>query len=147
MNKNSDTLKGIYDSCVKRQLAWYILKTFVTIERDSIRFLEIRNRVCQKQRSYTDEEIMKELDELSSAAVNIIRYDNNSDRYSISTPFWGAFLKMQIAIEEANRKNIKNKNKRKKLILKNQNDIDADVYNVLLERMEEFKRLMAEVRG
>ena len=54
---------------------------------------------------------------------------------------------MQIAIEEANRKNIKNKNKRKKLILKNQNDIDADVYNVLLERMEEFKRLMAEVRG
>lgn len=147
VNKNSDTLKGIYDSCVKRQLAWYILKTFVTIERDSIRFLEIQNRVCQKQRSYTDEEIMKELDELSSAAINIIRYDNNSDRYSISTPFWGAFLKMQIAIEDANRNNNKNKNKRKKLILKNQNDIDADVYNVLLERMEEFKRLMAEARN
>lgn len=87
---------------------------------------------------------MKELDELSSAAVNIIRYDNNSDRYSISTPFWGAFLKMQIAIEDANRNN---NNKRKKLILKNQNDIDADVYNVLLERMEEFKRLMAEARN
>lgn len=147
VNKNSDTLKGIYDSCVKRQLAWYILKTFVTIERDSIRFSEIQNRVCQKQRSYTDEEIMKELDELSSAAINIIRYDNNSDRYSISTPFWGAFLKMQIAIEDANRNNNKNKNKRKKLILKNQNDIDADVYNVLLERMEEFKRLMAEARN
>lgn len=90
---------------------------------------------------------MKELDELSSAAINIIRYDNNSDRYSISTPFWGAFLKMQIAIEDANRNNNKNKNKRKKLILKNQNDIDADVYNVLLERMEEFKRLMAEARN
>lgn len=147
VNKNSDTLKGIYDSCVKRQLAWYILKTFVTIERDSIRFSEIQNRVCQKQRSYTDEEIMKELDELSSVAINIIRYDNNSDRYSISTPFWGAFLKMQIAIEDANRNNNKNKNKRKKLILKNQNDIDADVYNVLLERMEEFKRLMAEARN
>lgn len=145
VNKNSDTLKGIYDSCVKRQLAWYILKTFVTIERDSIRFLEIRNGVCQKKRSYTDEEIMRELDELSSAAVNIIRYDNNSDLYSISTPFWGAFLKMQIAIEKANHSNIKNK--RKKLILKNQNDIDADVYNVLLERIEEFKRLMAEVRS
>lgn len=147
VNKNSDTLKGIYDSCVKRQLAWYILKTFVTIEKDYIRFSEIQNRVCQKQRSYTDEEIMKELDELSSAAVNIIRYDNNSDRYSISTPFWGAFLKMQIAIEDANRNNNKNKNKRKKLILKNQNDIDADVYNVLLERMEEFKRLMTEARN
>ena len=54
---------------------------------------------------------------------------------------------MQIAIEDANRNNNKNKNKRKKLILKNQNDIDADVYNVLLERMEEFKRLMAEARN
>ena len=147
VNKNSDTLKGIYDSCVKRQLAWYILKTFVKIEKDHIRFSEIQNRVCQKQRSYTDEEIMKELDELSSAAVNIIRYDNNSDCYSISTPFWGAFLKMQIAIEDANRNNNKNMYKRKKLILKNQNDIDADVYNVLLERMEEFKRLMTEARN
>lgn len=147
LNKNSDTLKGIYDSCVRRQLAWYILKTFVTIGKDSIRFLEIKRRVCQKQRSYTDEEILKELDELSSAAVNIIRYDNNSDRYSISTPFWGAFLKMQIAIEDANRYNSRNKNKHKKLILKNQNDIDADVYNVLLEKIEEFKRLMAEVRS
>ena len=147
VNKNSDTLKGIYDSCVKRQLAWYILKTFVKIEKDHIRFSEIQNRVCQKQRSYTDEEIMKELEELSSATVNIIRYDNNSDSYSISTPFWGAFLKMQIAIEDANRNNNKNKNKRKKLILKNQNDIDADVYNVLLERMEEFKRLMTEARN
>ena len=52
---------------------------------------------------------------------------------------------MQIAIEDANRNN--NKNKRKKLIIKHQNDIDADVYNVLLERMEEFKRLMAEARN
>lgn len=147
VNKNSDTLKGIYDSCVKRQLAWYILKTFVKIEKDHIRFSEIQNRVCQKQRSYTDEEIMKELEELSSATVNIIRYDNNSDSYSISTPFWGAFLKMQIAIEDANRNNNRNKNKRKKLILKNQNDIDADVYNVLLERIEEFKRLMTEARN
>lgn len=147
VNKNSDTLKGIYDSSVKRQLAWYILKTFVKIEKDYIRFSEIQNRVCQKQRSYTDEEIMKELEELSSATVNIIRYDNNSDSYSISTPFWGAFLKMQIAIEDANRNNNRNKNKRKKLILKNQNDIDADVYNVLLERIEEFKRLMTEARN
>lgn len=146
VNKNSDTLKGIYDSCVKRQLAWYILKTFVTIGKDSIKFSEIQNRVCQKQRLYTNEEIMRELEELSSAAVNIIRYDSNSDRYSISTPFWGAFLKMQIAIEDSNRNNFRNKNKRKKLILKNQNDIDADVYNVLLERIEEFKRIMIDVR-
>lgn len=146
VNKNSDTLKGIYDSCVKRQLAWYILKTFVTIEKDAIRFVEIQNRVCQKQRPYTVDEIKKELDELSSTAVNIIRYDSNSDCYSISTPFWGAFLKMQIAIEDTNRNNSKNKKRWKGLILKNQNDIDADVYTVLLETMEEFKSLMIERR-
>ena len=141
LNKNSDTLKGIYDSCVKRQLAWYILKTFVMLGKDSVRFSEIKHRVCRKQRFYTDDEIKKELDELSSAVVNIIRYDTNSDRYSISTPFWGAFLKMQIAIEDAERNN-----KRRKLILKNQNDIDAVVYNVLLERIEMLKKMVAENR-
>lgn len=146
LNKNSDTLKGIYDSCVKRQLAWYILKTFVTLGKDAIRFSEIKQRVCQKQRSYTDDEIKKELDELSSTVVNIIRYDTNSDRYSISTPFWGAFLKMQLAIEDADRNNHNERNRRKKLILKNQNDIDAVVYNVLLERIEMFKKLVEENR-
>ena len=112
----------------------------MTLGKDSIRITEIQNRVCQRQRSYTEDEIMTELEELSSAGVNIIRYDSNSDGYSISTPFWGAFLKMQLALEEANRNKFKNKNKRHKLILKNQNDIDADVYNVLLERIEEFRK-------
>lgn len=140
LNKNSDTLKGIYDSCVKRQLAWYILRTFTSIEKDSVRFEEIKNRVCQKQRIYTDNEIKKELEELSSPSINIIRYDVNSDCYSFSTPFWGAFLKMQSTIENTNRNN--KKNKHKKFIIKNQNDIDADVYNAFLEKLEELKKLM-----
>lgn len=141
INKNSDTLKGIYESCTKRQLAWYILKTIVTIGKDSIRFSEIKSRVCQKKRLFTDDEIKTELDSLSSPNINIIRYDYNSECYSFSTPFWGAFLKMQIAIEDANRSNNKHQ---KRLILKNQNDIDIDIYNILFERIKEYKRIINE---
>lgn len=147
LKRNADTLKGIYDLSVKRKIAWYILKTFVSIGKDFVSFSEIQDRVCQNQRQYTNEEIMKELDQLSSVAVNIIRYDNNSDRYSISTPFWGAFLKMQIAIDGANkRNNAKDRSKRNKmLILKNQDDIDADVYNVLLEKMEQLRMMRLRI--
>lgn len=136
INRNSDTLKNIYDSCVKRSLAWYILKTFVTKMKDSIKFEEIRSGVCQNQRAYTDEDIRKELEELSAVTINIIRYDKNSDKYSISTPFWGAFLKIQIATEDLNRMK---KNKRKNLVLKNQDDFDADVLNIMLKIIEGYK--------
>ena len=140
INRNSDTLKNIYDSCVKRSLAWYILKTFVTKMKDSIKFEEIRSGVCQNQRAYTDEEIRKELEELSAVTINIIRYDKNSDKYSISTPFWGAFLKIQIATEDLNRMK---KNKRKNLVLKNQDDFDADVLNIMLKIIEGYKDSMS----
>lgn len=140
ISSNSDTFKGVYDSIVSNQLAWYILKTFASIDKDSIKFIEIKSRVCGKNRLFTDDEISQKLEELASPQYNIVRFDSNSNKYSISTPFWGAFLKMQLAIENANNTKAKRNRKNKNLILKNQDDIDADVYSVLLNQLELFRK-------
>lgn len=136
ISSNSDTFKGIYDSIVSNQLAWYILKTFASIDKDSIKFTEIKSRVCGNKRLFTDDEILKKIEELSSPQYNIVRFDSNSNKYSISTPFWGAFLKMQLAIENANNTKARRNRNNKNLILKNQDDIDADVYSALLKQLE-----------
>lgn len=136
IDTNSDTLKGIYESITKKQLVWYILKTVVSVEKESLTVEEIKSRINNKRHSFEDEAIILELKNLSNEAVGILRYNSNSEKYSISTPFWGAFLKMQLAIEQAEhdkrRKNKRNKN----LIIKNQSDIDADVYDILLRQLE-----------
>lgn len=141
INNNSDTLKGIYESITKNKLVWYILKTIVSVEKEAITFEEIKSRINTKNHSFPDVDIISELNKLSEETVGILRYNSNSEKYSIATPFWGAFLKMQLAIEQAEhdkrRKNKRNKN----LILKNQDDIDADVYDLLLQQLKLLKKI------
>jgi hypothetical protein len=53
---------------------------------------------------------------------------------SISDPFWGAFIKMRIAQEQAERqKAFKNYNNRN-LQLQNQNDVEAMLLQILLNK-------------
>jgi len=79
------------------------------------------------------------LDELSSEAYDVIRFDINSEKYYLSSPFWGAFLKMQFQLEnESNRR----KNKYR-LYLSNQKDPEAIVFNTILKAIEELNRLKA----
>ena len=138
-DRNSDTLKRIYDSCVQRQLAWYILKTIVTVGKNDVKFEEIKKGVCQNNRSFSDEEIIEELGKLSSTDVNIIIYDNKLGNYSISTPFWGAFLKMQNSIEDTNRKNKKQKKigkiKSKSKISNMNKHTDTDIVSTIIYEM------------
>lgn len=139
IKSNSDTLKSVYDSLVKDQLVWYILKTLVTAGKN-INFGEIKARVNKRKRNYSEDDINTKLQELSSLKYNIIRYDPNSDKFSISTPFWGAFLKMQFAIEEAERNKAQKDRFNPNLILKDQNDIDADLYNLILKQLEILRK-------
>lgn len=136
IDTNSDTLKGIYDSITKNKLVWYILKTVVSVEKESITFGEIKSRINTNRHSFKDDEIIQELKALSDEIVGILRFNSNSEKYSISTPFWGAFLKMQLAIEKAELTKRKKNKLNKNLLLKNQDDIDADVYDVLLRQFE-----------
>ncbi len=136
IDTNSDTLKGIYESITKNQLVWYILKTVVSVEKESVTVDEIKSRINNNRHIFQDEDIITELNNLSDETVGILRYNSNSEKYSVATPFWGAFLKMQLAIEQAEHAKRKKNKRNKNLIIKNQNDIDADVFDILLQQIE-----------
>ena len=136
---NSDTLKGIYESITKNKLVWYILKTVVTVEKESLTFDEIKSRINNRRHSFDDDSIIAELKKLSEESVGILRFNSNSEKFYIATPFWGAFLKMQLAIEQAEHTRRKKNKRNKNLIIKNQNDIDADVFDILLHQIESLR--------
>lgn len=139
IDTNSDTLKGIYESITKKQLVWYLLKTIVSIEKEAVSVGEIKSRINNRRLTFEDEAIMTQLKRLSEDSIGVLRYNSNSEKYSIATPFWGAFLKMQLAMETAERAKRKKNKRNKNLIIKSQNDIDADVYDILLRQIEQLK--------
>ena len=136
LDSNSDTFKSIYEASVKDPIGWYILKTFTVHGQNKLSIKNIKKRICTKKHSFTDNEINLKLLELSSGQNNILRYDSNSGKYSISSPFWGAFLKMQIAIEEANQAKAEKDKRNMNLLLENQDDADALLLQILLKRYE-----------
>lgn len=136
LDSNSDTFKSIYEASVKDPIGWYILKTFTVHGQNKLSIKNIKKRICNKKHSFADNDINLKLLELSSGQNNILRYDANSGKYSISSPFWGAFLKMQIAIEEANQAKAEKDKRNVNLLLENQDDADALLLQILLKRYE-----------
>lgn len=55
--------------------------------------------------------------------------------------FGGAFLKMQFAIEDAERNRAQKNRINPNLILKDQNDADAYLYSLILKQLEMLKKL------
>jgi energy-coupling factor transporter ATP-binding protein EcfA2 len=132
VRKNSDTYNKIYDKIVCLDLGWHILKTFENVEKEFVSIGELEIRIPQHKR--TEREELKELlDELSSPNYNeIIRFDNTSKKYSISTPFFRAFLKMKMAlelIEQKEAKKRKTNRKKRKYDLKENETISSMVIN------------------
>ena len=139
IKSNEGTLTTIYDSAVRNALGWYILKTFSRNCHDKLQFREIKKIVNKSQQSFTDEEIKHKLGELSSPEYGVIYFNPITENYTLSSPFWKAFLRMQFAIEDAER-NKANKNKaNKNLKLIDQNDRDASVESLMLELLQRFK--------
>lgn len=136
LDSNSDTFRSLYESSVKEPVGWYVLKTFTVHGQTKLPFKKIKKIVCNKNHTFTDDEINAKLIELSSNQNNILRFDPNSETYSISSPFWGAFLKMQYAIEEANKAKIAKDRNNPNLLLENQNDYDSVLLQILLKKIE-----------
>lgn len=136
LDSNSDTFKSIYEASIKDAIGWYILKTFTVHGQNKLSVKIIKSRICNKKHTFSENAINLKLLELSSGQNNILRYDANSGKYSISSPFWGAFLKMQIAIEEANKAKVEKDKRNLNLLLENQNDVDALLMQILLKRYE-----------
>lgn len=114
IKRSTDTLKTIYEAAIKNELGWYILKTFSHNVKDKLSFDEICKRVNEGKVTFEKEKIKEKLSELMDPQFNIIYYSSNSEKYSLSTPFWHRFLKLQFSIENSEqakkRKNKKNPN-------------------------------------
>ncbi|PWK26987.1 hypothetical protein LV89_01799 [Arcicella aurantiaca] len=114
VRKNSDTFTKIYDSIVCQKYGWNVLKTFEHLEKESLSFDEIKNNIPTSKRP-TDEELINYLEQVGSAEYKeVIRLDRNSRKYSISSPFFRAFLKMKFALEQSEQKEINNKKNKKR---------------------------------
>ena len=62
--------------------------------------------------------------------------DSQTGNYSIASPFWRSFLRMQFALE-ASKKN----NRRPHIEFRDQNDREAIVENIMLELLKEYEQL------
>lgn len=138
---NADTFKGVYDSIVKQPMAWYVLKSLTVAPEKGLGFEELMSRVNKKKskRDFDTVSVRNLLEYLISPEVNLVRYDGNSDKYTISTPFWKAFLKMQQALEAAESQKAKKKEKVISLMLSSQNDLDSIVYDSMLTLLDKLK--------
>lgn len=114
LNRNSDTLQKTYDLITaKSKAAWYVLKTMHMHNKDSIKAKDLVQRINPKHQLITKDEIQQALIELQSHPYYIIiRYDEYTDSFSFSTPFWSPFIRIQLESEQAE----KNKNQKKKRI-------------------------------
>ena len=134
IDARSDTLREVYDRAVKDPLGWYILRTFANRPLSKLSLKSISRKVNTADHPFSENEIALKLAELSTSEVGILRSNFNSSMFAVSDPFWGAFIKMRIAQEQAEReKAIKNSNNRN-LQLQNQNDIESMLLHILLNK-------------
>ena len=140
ISSNSDSLKKVYDLSIQDKIGWYILKT-ISNYGNPIRFEDLFTNIRSKDQQFDQIEVKDKLNELVSEEINILRFDKNSGMYSISTPFWGAFLKMKLAMEKAQKKqSIKNKRNRKLNVKAiDLEGLDAMVQASFLQFIEDYK--------
>lgn len=142
LNRNSDTLQKTYDLITaKNKAAWYILKTLNTCKKDSITYKNLINRINPKYNQISEDDIKQALTELQSQPYYIIRYDEDRNSYSFSTPFWSAFIRIQLESEQAEQN--KKKNNINALII-NQDSFEGIIFRNLLDLYEEQFKLMMQ---
>ena len=137
IKKNEGTLTSIYESAVKDELGWYILKTLSNNKHDKLPLREIYKIISRSKCQPTMEEIEEKLIELSTPEYGVVFCNSRTGFYSIATPFWGAFLRMQFALEASKDK----ANKPHKLELRDQNDKEAIVEHMMLELLKRYHQL------
>ena len=138
IDKNSDTFKQTYDLITaKNKTAWYILKSLNMHGKESISFQKLRKRINPKTQEITDSDILNALDDLQKPPYSIIRFDEDAKKYSFSTPFWKAFIRIQMDIEQAE---VSKKKKINNALLMDQNNFESMILNVLYQRINQLKQ-------
>ncbi len=140
IKSNEGTLSLIYESAVKDELGWYILKTLSKDSHEKMQLREISKIVNKSKRKYSDEEIRVKLNDLCKPELNVVYYNIVTENYSLGSPFWQAFLRMQFEIEYAKKQKANNNSRNQKLRLVNQDSRDAMVEKIMLEVIADYRR-------
>lgn len=144
ISRSSDTFKSIYEAAVKNELGWYILRTFSRNEMSKLSLDEICRRVNSGKATFCKEDIISKLEEFMSPSFNIIYYNNNSEKYALSTPFWHRFLRLQFSIESSETK-LNKKNKRNLHLQLIASDVKYQIVDKsMFELLEKLKVLETE---
>lgn len=139
VKSNEGSLSKVYDIAVRDELGWYILKTLSRNSQDRLSFKEIKRIVNSSRMTFTDEQIQGKLNELCTPDLSVLFYSSTSEKYSLSSPFWLAFLRLQFAQEDAEHQKAVNDKKFKQLRLVNQNDRDAYVEKLMIELIDQLR--------
>lgn len=134
IDARSDTLMEVYDRAVKDPLGWYILRTFSNQPQSKMSLKQISKKVNTLDHPFSENEIVLKLVELSTAEVGILRSNYNSSFFTVADPFWGAFIKMRIAKEQADKAKAQHNRANRNLQLQNQNDVEAMLLQILMAR-------------
>lgn len=141
INRNSDTLKTIYDTAVANELGWYVLKTFSCNSHEKLSIKEIDKRVNASGKGFSSQEIKEKLEELASEQFKVLYFHTTSSTYSIANPFWKQFLRMEFAIEQKEQRATEHDRANSNLRLVDQNDSEAMVEKIILELLEKMKEI------
>lgn len=104
LRANEGTLSTVYEAAIRNQLGWYILKTFSRNQKSKLPFKEICKIVNSSKMTFTEDDIQAKLNELCSSEFGVLYFNTNSGKYSLASPFWQSFLRMQFAHEDAERR-------------------------------------------
>lgn len=123
---NSDSLKCIYDLCTKQKIGWYVLRTMLSFSKPAS-LNEVFDKLAKAHHYYNVNEIQAALDEMASDRMKILQFSFKIEKYSISTPFWRAFLNMQLSKEKSEKEKLNKAKKNPRLRVKNIHEVDKEV--------------------
>lgn len=147
IQQHSATLKNIYDSAIKNELGWYVLKTFSRTDMDKLSFPMICERVNKGKIKFSTDVIKAKLDELMEPPYSIIYYSPDSEHYALSSPFWHRFLRLQDSLEISKKELSKKQKKNQNLSLKNyvvKTKKYEIVDNSMADLIESLKKILDE---
>lgn len=144
LDRNSDTLQKSYNMITaKNKAVWYILKSINMHNRESIRYSDLLKRINPTNCRIAVDDIQAALHELQEEPYSIIRHDDDTDSYSFSTPFWSAFIRIQMEEEQAEKN--RKKRKYKGALLVNDDSFEAMIYKQILELYKNREQLKIRV--
>lgn len=156
VRKNSDSFKKIFDQISSKDFGWYILKTFERSEKESLSLKQIYDSINSKKRP--EKLVLEEYLNLLSTLEyrEILKFDQSSKEYRISSPLFMTFIKMKMALDKSEQSAIRkrkfNKANEKYTLVKKDKELIFDdeffeIFNHHLERIinNKIKREKADV--